>query len=301
MIDVIIPCYNAHDTILRTLNSIIYQTIKDKLKVYIVDDASEKTYDYLIDMYSKYIDIKIIRLKKNMGAGLAREEAIKKTKSKYLVFLDSDDYLYTYDSLEILYTQIEKGYDYVASREYDEKGNKILYLSGNLHAKIYRRSYIKKMNIHFNETRYHEDNYFNSLARLCTNNYIVINDKCTYVYAYNKKSVTNIEDKEFERTEIYLKNMKEISNNKNNKYMNEMLYLYKLEKYNYMTTLLKRYDMKKKKQLYEWYHKYDENYFNYRMKKGNELGLLLYKLEFNNKINLKKILEHIVNIDENDS
>ena len=111
MIDIIIPCYNAHDTVEKTLQSIVFQTIKDKIKVYLVDDASDKPYDYLIDRYNKYFKINIIKLDKNVGAGLAREEALKRTKSKYVMFLDSDDYLYTYNALEILYEEIDKGYD----------------------------------------------------------------------------------------------------------------------------------------------------------------------------------------------
>ena len=38
MIDIIIPAYNAHDTIEKSLMSISMQTIKEKLNVYIIDD-----------------------------------------------------------------------------------------------------------------------------------------------------------------------------------------------------------------------------------------------------------------------
>ena len=36
MIDVIIPAYNAHKTIEQTLTSIAFQSIVDKLNVYII-------------------------------------------------------------------------------------------------------------------------------------------------------------------------------------------------------------------------------------------------------------------------
>ena len=51
MIDVIIPAYNAYDTIERTLKSIEKQTIKSLLKVYIVDDCSSRDYNYLKDLF----------------------------------------------------------------------------------------------------------------------------------------------------------------------------------------------------------------------------------------------------------
>ena len=38
-IDVIIPAYKAHKTIIRTLSSLLMQTIKKDIDVFIVDDA----------------------------------------------------------------------------------------------------------------------------------------------------------------------------------------------------------------------------------------------------------------------
>ena len=39
LIDIIIPAYNAHKTIVKTLSSIACQTVVDKCKVTIVNDA----------------------------------------------------------------------------------------------------------------------------------------------------------------------------------------------------------------------------------------------------------------------
>ena len=300
MIDLIIPSYNAYDTIERTLLSVLVQSIKDKVKVYIVDDASSKSYEYLIDLFGKYLDINIIKLDKNVGPGLSREEAIKRTDSKYIVFLDSDDLLYSYDSLEILFNEIDKGYDYVSTREFDEKKDEIIQINGNLHGKIYRRSYLVKNNIHFNDTRYHEDNYFNNLVRLCTSNYVHIDDVCSYIYTYNKNSITNKDDKEFDRLEIYLKNMKDILDNKDHKEydINEM-YLFKLEKYNYLSSLLSRYDSKKREKLLKWYHIYDDDYFKYEGLKGDELAKKLYRDEFRGKIDFKLLESHLIEVNIN--
>ena len=288
MIDVIIPCYNAYDTIDRTLHSIIYQSIKDKIKVYLIDDASDKPYDYLIDRYGKYLDINIIKVNVNGGAGIAREIAINRTMSRYIVFIDSDDYFYNSDALEVLFNKIEEGYDYVSSRELDEKKNRIIALNGDLHGKIYRRSFLTKNNIHFNNTRYHEDNYFNNIVRLSTKNNYLIDDYCSYYYSYNKKSITNKDDKEFERIEIYLKNMKDILDGASeHKYITKKLYLFKCEKYNYINVLFKKANAKEKKQLTEWLHMYDENYFNYMGLDKEELFKAIYVREFLNKIDFE--------------
>jgi glycosyltransferase involved in cell wall biosynthesis len=60
MLDVIIPAYNAHKTIGQTIDSIVVQTYKDKTKITIVNDCSEKDYSefvekYKIDVNSSYM------------------------------------------------------------------------------------------------------------------------------------------------------------------------------------------------------------------------------------------------------
>ena len=57
MIDIIIPAYNNHKTIEKTLLSISYQTISDKLNVYLVNDKSDNDYHDIVNKYSKYIKI----------------------------------------------------------------------------------------------------------------------------------------------------------------------------------------------------------------------------------------------------
>lgn len=57
MIDIIIPAYNAHKTIGQTIDSIVGQTYKDKIKITIVNDKSEKNYKEFIDKYSPIIEI----------------------------------------------------------------------------------------------------------------------------------------------------------------------------------------------------------------------------------------------------
>ena len=89
-IDIILPNYNSSKFLKQTLKSILSQTYKN-WRLIIIDDCSDyKT----IDILKKYIKdqrIKIFWLKKNKGAGFCRNYAIKKTKSPYIAFIDSDD------------------------------------------------------------------------------------------------------------------------------------------------------------------------------------------------------------------
>lgn len=77
MIDIIIPAYNAHNTIRNTLNSIIEQTNSEEFNVYIVNDASNENYQDIVEEYSNHIKIKEIILEKNSGPGVARQMRIR--------------------------------------------------------------------------------------------------------------------------------------------------------------------------------------------------------------------------------
>ena len=47
-INIVVPCYNAHSTLDRLLSSVAMQTIKDTVKVILVNDKSEKDYSEFI-------------------------------------------------------------------------------------------------------------------------------------------------------------------------------------------------------------------------------------------------------------
>ena len=90
VIDIILPNYNSEKFISHTIRSIINQSYK-YWKLIIVDDASNKKTKLILNKFSKLKKIKIYWLKKNKGAGHCRNYAIKKSKSRYLAFIDSDD------------------------------------------------------------------------------------------------------------------------------------------------------------------------------------------------------------------
>ena len=54
IVDIVIPAYNAGNTIDKTLMSIAIQNIVDKLCVIIVDDCSDKENQ---DLYHKYMEM----------------------------------------------------------------------------------------------------------------------------------------------------------------------------------------------------------------------------------------------------
>lgn len=192
-IDVIIPCYNAKETLFKTLSSIAIQRNVDRLHVYLVNDCSKYKYDDFINYFSAYLDIQEIDLEENVGPGEARNVGIKKSHSPYLTFIDSDDYFYSPYSLYSLMKEITtKNCDEVISNFiYERDGERTIKERNTiwLHGKVYKRSFLEDHSIFFNNTRANEDNGFNQLIGLLNPNVSYL-DEVTYVYSENKESIT---------------------------------------------------------------------------------------------------------------
>ncbi len=217
MIDVIIAAYNAHDTIEQALNSILMQNIVDKLKVYIVNDKSDKDYSSIVKKYKKYLDLTELSYEENRGPGFARNYGLKHSKSPYIVFLDADDIFHSHYSIEMLYNSITKGsYDLVISNFIEELApDKYLpHIRDKIwdHGKIYRREFIEKNKIFFADERSNEDLFFNYLTILSGAKYSFI-DSITYVWQNNKESLTRKNDHEFNHTGLdgYNRNLLNLS------------------------------------------------------------------------------------------
>ena len=90
---VIIPAYNSERTILKAITSVIKQNID--CEIIIIDDLSkDKTLKIVTKVKKKYENIKILRNKSNIGVSRTRNLGIKKAQGEYIIFLDSDDFLF---------------------------------------------------------------------------------------------------------------------------------------------------------------------------------------------------------------
>ncbi len=91
MIDIILPCYRASDTVEETIVSVKNQTYKSWNLIIIIDGPDKKLFK-VISSACKAIRRKIIViLEKNYGVAYARNVAISHSKSKFIAFLDADD------------------------------------------------------------------------------------------------------------------------------------------------------------------------------------------------------------------
>ena len=126
-VTIILPNFNSSDYIKETIKSIINQTFKN-WKLIIVDDCSDKKTKAILKKFSKNKKIKIFWLKKNKGAGYCRNYAIKKSKSLYLAFIDSDD-LWKKDKLETQLRFMENNNYFFTYTNYETFGKKTKFIS----------------------------------------------------------------------------------------------------------------------------------------------------------------------------
>ena len=101
LVSIIMPTYNAGKYLADSIGCILRQT-HGQLELLVTDDGSDDqpTLDTLHRMENADKRVKVTYLKKNHGAGFARNEAIGRAKGRYIAFCDADD-RWVEDKLEI--------------------------------------------------------------------------------------------------------------------------------------------------------------------------------------------------------
>ena len=91
LVSIIIPYFKKKNYIQQTLNSILKQKYKNFEILIVYDDEDQSDLPFLKKIKRKDKRIKLIINKRNIGAGMSRNKAIKISKGKYVAFLDADD------------------------------------------------------------------------------------------------------------------------------------------------------------------------------------------------------------------
>ena len=90
IVSVIVPFYNSSRTIKATLNSIINQSFKDFECIIINDDSNDNSLEIVENFIAYDERFKVLNQKKK-GVVSARNLGIKKSKGRFITFLDADD------------------------------------------------------------------------------------------------------------------------------------------------------------------------------------------------------------------
>lgn len=197
-INIIIPCYNSK-TLPITLKSIEIQTmnIKDLVHVTIIDDCSDISYD--LSNYN--LDIEYIKLKKRKSIGYVRQYGLDNSKYNIVTFLDSDDLLFSVNSLEVLYNvmrfkPVVQGknldYSFYTNKEpnFNDAFNGIW-----LHGLMFKLDKIREHNIKFRDVSEGEDtNFVQQLKLNFFEDFVYINDVVYFYTDLNSKYRVNNEE-----------------------------------------------------------------------------------------------------------
>ena len=112
-ISVIIPTFNREKYVGRCIRSLLTQSIGlDNFEMIIIDDGSTDDTKKVLNAFNK--DIKIIQNTRNLGLPASLNIGIKASRGKYIVRVDSDDYV-NKDFLKILHLFVSSNPDYSAA------------------------------------------------------------------------------------------------------------------------------------------------------------------------------------------
>lgn len=90
-IDVIIPVHNVSKTLKKCITSLQQQNFTS-YNLILIDDGSTDGSSSICDQYKKIKNIYVYHIK-NRGVAYARNYGLKVSKSKYIMFVDSDDWV----------------------------------------------------------------------------------------------------------------------------------------------------------------------------------------------------------------
>ena len=216
---IIIVSYNGKKYVDECIKKISKQTFKDYEIIFVDDGSTDNTEEAI----KKYDEVKYFKIE-HKGVSYARNYGIQKSKGKYFLFVDVDDYV-DYDLLKVLDENTKEEVDLV------KYGYKLVYhdkttvcfdndtdiISGESAFKLlcnkkmafdmiciylYNRNYWDKNNYAFAEGYYHED--FGLIPFVLLNaSYVKIINFPAYYYVQTDNSITRNEVEDKKRKKAY--------------------------------------------------------------------------------------------------
>ncbi len=129
---IVIPVYNCSRYIGQCVESILNQTFKD-IEVLIIDDGSTDGSGDICDQYGQRDNRISVIHQPNSGSVAARNTGISAAKSKYIAFVDADDWIEA-NMYELMMNTVKQGYDVVVcdffldyARRQERFANRLLY------------------------------------------------------------------------------------------------------------------------------------------------------------------------------
>ncbi len=198
-ISVIVPVYNVENYLIKCLESLVYQTLKDIELICVNDGSTDGSLSILEDYQKRFSQVKVYT-KSNGGLSDARNYGLKHAVGEYIAFVDSDDYV-SLNMFEILYKTIKQAQADLCIAQIKEvyptyekelvDHNEIYPLLGHptVWNKLYKHEWIKKYQIEFPVGLWYEDNVFTYKYLLNHPKIVYVND---FLYYYRKNRIGSI-------------------------------------------------------------------------------------------------------------
>lgn len=142
MISIIIPIYNAAQSLKKCVKSVLSQTFKD-IEVLLINDGSTDNSLAICREYEKKDSrVVVINKEKNEGVDKARLTALEKVRGEFLIFVDADDWLEK-DAIKTLYDLSQQtGADAVIGNIQN------IYCHGLIRGKVHRKEWMNRLIVH---------------------------------------------------------------------------------------------------------------------------------------------------------
>lgn len=256
-ISVVVPVYNVERYLKKCLDSILDQEFEGRIEVICVNDGSTDNSLQILEEYSKSSSKIVLINQENKGLSAARNTGLKNSKGKYIMFIDSDDYLKNNKVLTLLYNEIvtndldfviadfefdyedkEKNYriqrseeiknKIMAGRDFYDLGIKSKSIMSVVGNKLYKTEFLVENNLSFYEGIIYEDMEFTPKAYYLASKVKYI-DEVIYMYRQREDSITtsNVNAKKLNSYLIVADSLNQFNKEYNSKilYQSE-LYMY---------------------------------------------------------------------------
>ena len=100
LVTVVVPAYNTEKYIDKCLQSLLNQSYRE-IEVIVIDDGSKDRTNEICKKYEQADSRFLLISKKNTGVSDTRNVGIHHAKGKFIIFVDSDDYV-TNDYIDTL-------------------------------------------------------------------------------------------------------------------------------------------------------------------------------------------------------
>lgn len=145
-VSIIIPCYNAANTIRKTIESLKNQTYKN-IEIIIVDDSSiDGSQDICRNIAKEMNNVQLIFHEQNRGQLAAWKDGLKTVNGQWVLLLDADDIL-KQDAIERLMKIADNFSPDIVFGNYETIGfnNEIIVHKAQLSEKMYSREEFAKL------------------------------------------------------------------------------------------------------------------------------------------------------------